>query len=165
MFIAVIPVSKDAFILSPDDSRRFKSGSETQKFFREYSLLVFPGKISGYIVETGEKSVYQNLQKFSEEIGKNTKADFSKLEQNLKLSYRSLCGDNLRMTYKPEVLRCTATINGKKQDWDNYTKGAVYDSQYLKIKDGIMQVSDGQSGYVVNFQGDIPVYKILKINQ
>jgi len=165
MFIAVIPVSKNAFVFSPSESSRKKIGAEAQKFFKDYSLLVFQGKISGYIVETGEKSVYQNLQKFNEEVRKQTKQDLSKLEQNFELSYHSLSGDDLKMTYRPDVLRCNATINGKKQDWDTYTSGAVYDSPYLKIKNGIMQVSDGQSGYVVDFRGDIPIYKSLNISQ
>jgi len=162
MFIAVIPVSDGAFVLSPPDSEHLKVSSEVQKFFKEYSLIVFPGKISGYIVETGEKSVYQSLQKFNQVISQTTKPDHSKLEKNLIISYHSLGGDDLKMKYNPEGLRCEATINGKKQDWDHFTKGSVYKSPYLKIKDGIMQVTDGQEGYIVDFRKDNPIYKNLK---
>lgn len=162
MLIAVIPVSNGAFVLSPADSEHLKVSSEAQKFFKDYSLIVFPGKISGYIVETGEKSSYQSLQNFNQVISKTTKSELSKLEKNLIISYHSLGGDDLKLKYNPEGLRCEATINGKKQDWDHFTKGSAYESPYLKIKDGIMQVSDGQEGYIIDFRKDNPIYKNLK---
>ena len=58
------------------------------------------------------------------------------------------------MIYQPAGLRCKATINGKEQDWDNHTKGAVYESPYVKIKNGVMEINDGVDGYRVDFKGD-----------
>jgi len=83
-------------------------------------------------------------------------------EQNLKINYHSLKGDVIIMNYLAEGLRCKATINGMKQDWDNFTKGAVYNSPYLTVDKGIMKVNDGKSGYLIDFRGDLPVYKELK---
>jgi hypothetical protein len=163
MLLAVIPVGKDGFRLFPSEQSIDQAGSEVQKFFHEYSLLVFPGRISGYIVETAEKKEYGSLQHFIEAIGQKTKIDLSGLEKNLKMNYHSLKGDDMTMNYLAEGLRCEATINGKQQDWDIYTKGAVYISPYLSINQGIMKVSDGKSGYLVDFRGDLPVYKELKI--
>ncbi len=162
MFVAIIPLSKDGFVLSPENLHGEMVNTEMYKFFKDYSLLVFPGTISGYIVETGEKSEYKNLQNFSQTIRKRTKLDLSKLQKELTVNYHSLLGDDLTMIYCPERLRCEATINGLKQDWNNFIHGAVYESPFVNIKDGIMQVSDGQSGYLIDFRGDNPVYKILK---
>ena len=162
MYIAIIPVSGVGYVVSPSESYINQSNTESQKYFKDYSLLVFPGEISGYIVETGEKSMYKTLPDFQKAILTKTKIDRSKLEQKLELTYYSLNGDKLKMRYNPSGLRCGAEINGKEQDWNRFTKGAVYDSQYLKIKQGIMQVSDGKSGYTVDFRGSLPVYTYLK---
>ena len=165
MMVAVIPVGKEGFNLSPSDQTLKKLSSEAQKFFHDYSLLVFPGVISGYIVETGEKSVYQTIQKFNQEISQKTKVNRTMLNKNLMINYLSLGDDRIEMQYRPDGLRCNAAINGERQDWDNFTKSAVYHSPYLKIKSGIMSVSDGNSGYVVDFRGANPVYKELKVNK
>ena len=162
LFVAVEPVSGEGYIVSLPDLELQPSNSEAIKFFKDYSLLVFPGKISGYIVETGEKSVYKTLSEFQKAIQNKTKIDRSKLEQKLELTYRSLGGDDMKMVYRPEGLRCRGLINGKEQNWNQHTHGAVYASQYLKIKHGIMQVTDGKSGYTINFTGSRPVYTTLK---
>lgn len=161
LFIAILPVGEETFVLAPSESIKL-STNEAPKFFKDYSLIVFPGEISGYIVETGEKSAYLTLENFSKAVQQKTKTDRSKLESNLELVYHSLSGDDLKMNYQPSGLRCAATINGKKQDWDRFTKGAVYESPYLKISNGIMQVSDGNESYQVDFRGNSPVYQELK---
>ena len=63
------------------------------------------------------------------------------------------------MKYNPSGLRCEGIINGKKQNWDNNTRGALYASEYLSIKKGIMQVSDGEDSYVVDFTGERPIWR------
>lgn len=156
LFLAVIPLAKGAYIFNP------KTNTKSQKFFADCGLLVIPGTISGYIVETGEKSEYRTIQNFSQAIIQKTKLDDSKLESSLELNYQSLSGDKLKMIYNREGLRCRAAINGKTQDWDKFTKGAVYVSPYLKIKDGMMKVSDGEESYQVDFRGNIPVYQEFK---
>ena len=161
-FVAIVPVSGIGYVVSPAESFLHQSNSESLKFFKDYSLLVFPGKISGYIVETGEKSMYKTLSEFQKAILSKTQIDSSKLEQKLELTYHSLGGDKLKMIYRPEGLRCRGFINGKEQNWDQLTHGAVYESQYLKIKQGIMQVSDGKSGYRIDFTGSRPIYTSLK---
>jgi len=156
LFLALIPLAKGAYIFNPG------TNTKSQKFFADYGLLVIPGNISGYIVETGEKSEFQNLDNFSRAIRQNTKLDDSKLQSSFELNYLSLSGDKLKMIYNREGLRCRAAINGKTQDWDKFTKGAVYDSPYLKIKDGMMKASDGKESYHVDFRGNIPVYQEFK---
>jgi hypothetical protein len=162
MFLAIVPVGKDGYCLSPSEKSIDQAGSEAQKFLHDYSLMVFPGRISGYVVETAEKREYGTLQNFIEAIGQKTKLDLSGLEQNLVVNYHSLKGDDITMNYRAEGLRCIATINGKKQNWDKFTGGSVYISPYLTIDKGVMKVSDGKTGYLVDFRGVLPAYKELK---
>ncbi len=165
MLLAIIPVGKDGYCLSPSDNSLNPVSPEVQKFFRDYSLLVFPGLISGYVVETAEKKEFGNIQNFIEAIVRKTKLDLSRLEQNMQVNYHSLKGDDITMNYNAEGLRCNATINRKKQNWDKFTEGSVYLSPYLRINKGMMKVSDGKSGYLVDFRGDLPVYKELTTNK
>ncbi len=157
MYIAVIPLEGGAFVLAPPSGYLSKPTTEAQKFFRDYSLLVFPGTVSGYIVETAEKSAYPTLREFTRAIVSAGKPALSKTGKSPELSYRTPGGDLLRMEYRPVGLRCNAFVNGEKQDWENYTNGAVYESPYLKVKDGIMKVTDGREGYEVDFRGERPL--------
>ncbi|NJO70090.1 MAG: hypothetical protein HC830_13125, partial [Bacteroidetes bacterium] len=141
MHIAVIPIVPGGFIWNPD--AKMTGNSEAGKFLKDYNVIVFPGKTSGYVVETAEKSIYPDIDVFAIAIRSKTRLDLSNLTSKHELNYVSLNGQKLKMIYNPSGLRCTAWIDGKKQDWDNHTAGAVYDSPWLKIKNGVMKVSDG----------------------
>jgi hypothetical protein len=161
LLLAVIPFSKNGFVVAPNDDYLKNGSTEAQKFFKDYSLLVFPGQVSGYIVETAEKSKFKNLDGFIQSIMNRPATDFSSLDKNPEIRYRSLSGEELRMRYQSVGLRCRAWINGREQRWDRFTNGAVYESPYLKIRDGVMLVSDGNKSYQVDFRGNVPVYQEL----
>jgi hypothetical protein len=128
-------------------------------YFKDYHLLHFPGEVSGYIVETGEKRDYGNIENFHASLLAKTHVNKDKLSEELKVTYKTLQKEQLIMEYVPEKLRCKASINGKKIIWDQLTDGAVYESPFLKVKDGRMEISNGREGYIVEFYNDIPVWK------
>jgi hypothetical protein len=76
----------------------------------------------------------------------------------LKIAYTSIYGDDLLMDYQPTGLRSKGTINVEIQDWDELTNGAVYQNPYVNIKNGIMEVSDGENRYTVDFTGERPIW-------
>ncbi|MFW5877845.1 MAG: hypothetical protein ACOCUP_01905 [bacterium] len=156
-FIAVIPLSASSFQLGPNPGIAEKIKGSAGKFFRDYHLLIFPGKISGYIIETGEKAEFNTLTEFDTAIRKKVKTDLSK--KKLLVKHSSLSGDEMEMKYFPEGLRCGARINGKTVNWDDFTHGAVYESPYLKVKDGKIIISNGTEGYSVEIIDGVPVYK------
>lgn len=147
------PFRDGGYVFSPPDSSLSSLSKQPGSFFSDYSLIVFQGEISGYIVESAEKSEFKSFNKFLEAVTAREMPNFSGIEDDLEINYTSLHGDSLRMQYRPYGLRCKGTINGVVQDWDNFTQGAVYDSPYLSIKNGIMKVSDGKQGYSVDFTG------------
>ncbi len=159
MHIAVIPISKGGFIWAPKTQP--EGNSEAKKFLKDYSIIVFPGETSGYIVETAEKSIYPGSDDFAKALKTKTRLDSSDLETKHEISYTSLSGQHLRMIYNPQGLRCAAWIDGKRQDWNNLTGGAVYDSPYLKVKNGMMRISDGKQAYEIDFRKDKPLYREL----
>ena len=158
--LAVNPLFDDHYTINPDQQviAQLKD-RQAKKFFEGYGLIVFPGLQSGYVVEIVEKDQFKTIETFAKHYHKKTKLDLSEISSN-QISYKSLNGDRTQMQYVSYGLRCKGIINGKKQSWDDFTGGAVYKSPYLSIKDGIMQVSDGEDGYVVDFTGSKPVWKV-----
>ena len=82
----------------------------------------------------------------------------NKLANSLTIRYKSIAGDDILFQYRPKGLRCKGQINGIEQNWDHFTSGAVYDSPYLSVKNGIMKITDGTEEYSVDFTGSEPVW-------
>ncbi len=160
-FLAVIPLTPHSRAISPKPALVEHLDRQPARFFNDYHLLVFPGQISGYIVETGERADYKSMENFVNAIRTKTELHTSQLTSNLTLSYRSLTGDTMIMSYRPEGLRCDATINGETQDWDSFTNGAVYDSPFLNVRHGRMEINNGKIGYAVEFIKGKPVWTRL----
>ena len=153
--VAVIPLSGPAVVVSPDRSVVEQMNGGAQRFFANHQVLAFPGEMSGYIVETGERSAYESLSAFAEAVTQNTRTSL----ENLTVDYQSLAGDHIVMQYFPEGLRSQVTINGEWADWDVYTDGAVYISPYVHVKEGVMTISNGRESYTVDFTGEWPEYR------
>lgn len=162
-WVAVKPLTSEHSVVNINrelaDNLAPKSGG---RFFKRYGIIALTGQVSGYVVESAEKKEYKNLEAFVAAINDKTVLDISGLKSNYEIDYTNLRGDKVNMIYQPAGLRCKATINGKEQDWDNHTKGAVYESPYVKIKNGVMEINDGVDGYRVDFKGDWPRWRKTK---
>lgn len=158
-FVAVIPLTEKSERIAPADSLVKQMDGSAARFFYEYHLLHFPGEISGYIIETGEKEEFGTLENFQAFLKKKTKINFSKHSENPEVEYISIAGEKVRMKYIPEKLRCEAVINVNKINWDNFTGGAVYDSPFVKVKNGKLEVSNGMQSYSVKFEGEILIWE------
>jgi hypothetical protein len=100
--------------IAPAESLVKQMSGSAARFFNDYHLLHFPGEISGYIIETGEKEKFGNLENFHTLLKKNTRVNFSNNLKTPEVEYLSLAGEKLKMRYIPEKLRCEAEINGEK---------------------------------------------------
>jgi hypothetical protein len=163
MFLAVIPLAEQSFLVEPTETEVAQiSNKGARGFFENYRLLVVPGEVSGFIIETGEKSQYQTLDQFAAALQSQTRLDTTNLASGLSIRYETLAGQQVEMRYQATGLRCQAVIDGEAIDWDDFTGGAVYESPYLNIKNGIMKVNDGEKGYEVDFRKDHPIWKQRK---
>ena len=162
-FISVIPLTDTSNNIAPNETLREELKGSAGNFFKDYNILVFPGQKSGYIVETGERSKYRSMAQFKRAITKNTAVDKNVFQEQLVLNYKTIDGDNLKMEYLPFSLRCAGWINDKKLDWDDFTNSAVYDSPYVKVKNGTIWINNGTKGYTVEFKKDRPVWKDYKV--
>jgi hypothetical protein len=155
MLIAVMPLIEKGIVVNPPSPSALRN-SEAKSFFTGFGIIVFPGQVSGYVIETGEKKSYGSIEAFDQAIRQKTSLKFN--PEKLQLEYTSLYKERIIMKYKPTGLRCDAVINGKHQNFNRFTDGAVYQSPYVNIRNGIMKVTDGKNSYTVDFRGDKPVY-------
>lgn len=158
LLVSILPLNKNYCIVKPSvETIQKLKNNDAKKFFSEYNLVSFAGNVSGYIMETSEKSRFATIQAFDEYLQKTTKLDFS--VENKSIHYSSSYSEKMEMCYQADKLRPKTKVNGKGVDYDNFTNEAVYQSPYLSIKKGIMKVSDGVSSYTVDFTKNLPVYK------
>ena len=162
-YIAVVPLTHEHFVVNVDHRIAKKlSPKSGGRFFDRYGLIVFKGQVSGYVLESCEKNNYKSLRNFVSAIRKKNPSDRSGLNANYEVDFTNIGGDKLNMVYQPMGLRCVATINGEQQNWDKHTSGAVYEGPYVKIGNGVMEVTDGREGYRVDFTGNTPKWRKLK---
>ncbi|MFZ4725126.1 MAG: hypothetical protein ACOYMD_06730 [Paludibacter sp.] len=159
MWIAVIPLNRIAgFEISPSKSTVCElKNEEAKKFFIDYNLISFVGDVSGYVVETAEKSRFSTIAAWDTFLQKSTKLNFSAKTKTV--NYQSAYNEKLEMQYEAAKLRPRTKLNGKYIDFENYTNAAVYQSLYLTVKNGVMKVSDNVSSFTVDFTGNMPIYK------
>ena len=131
----------------PGDEKAFR-------MLRTHKVLVIPGNKTGFVLEAAEKEKYGSLNVFAEVVLENASLDLSQLQKNLKVIYTSLQNEIVEMTYDPTRLRARGKINGEALDYENWANGGVYQSPYLSIKEGLMQVSDGENSYEVDMSGE-----------
>ena len=159
VFIAVLPLTKSSFVVNPSDEIVAQLPANGGKgFFSGYGLISFPGQESGYVVEVVEKKDFSSMEDFALQLKRKTRLKVSNSGPFI-MNYHSIYSDKLEMRYQAEGLRCTGIINGEIQDWDHYTDGAIYSGPYIQVEEGLMKVSDGKQGYVVDFTGVHPVWR------
>lgn len=158
-WIAVKPFSGNTCVeISPLKSVVSSSlNGEVKKFFCDYKLISCMGEVSGYVMESCEKSRFATLSEWDAFLQNNTQLLFSADEKTV--NYHSSFGEKMEFRYQADQLRPAAKLNGNVLDFDNYTKGAVYQTPYLNVKNGVMKVTDGVASYTVDFRGKLPVYK------
>lgn len=160
---AVTPLGDEHFFVDlPGEELASVKNRGLRQSLTQYQLLVMTGQISGYVVETVEAGEYDSLEAFAKALAEKTELDTRRLANRLTLGYESIYGERLEMRYNPRGLKAEARINDKKLDYENWTNGAVYQSPYLNVKEGVLEVTDGEQGYRVDFRGDWPVYEALE---
>lgn len=139
------------------------------KLFDQYQVLVAAGTHSGFVIEAGEMAEFGTLANFMEAISTRTQVATSTAGKGsypfFGVSYRSLQGDLLQAFYEPTSLRCRGSINNKPVNYDAWAGGAVYQSPYVQVKDGMMQFTDGKEGYRIDCRAERPVFLPIQVAQ
>lgn len=157
-YVYVHAIGKKLSVLHPDIVKT-KTIPRLLNIFEQYQVIIVQDELSGFIFDTGERNVHGSFEAFISAVNENSLVDKSMLQKKKMIQYKSIYGEQLMMTYQNDGLRAKGSINNKEIDYDNWNDGAVYDSPYVTIKDGIMKLSDGKNGYSVNFFGEKLEYK------
>lgn len=147
------------FWISPPDSiMNNLPDKDPLRIFSQYNVLASVGPYSGFVVQAAEASDHLSIESFVQKMIVHTKLDRSQWKRSGYLQYRSLQGDVLTMQYDPSDLRCKGMINGRPLNYSNWAEGAVYQSPYVTIKDGMMHFSNGREAYSIDCRGERPKF-------
>ncbi|MEM1326518.1 MAG: hypothetical protein AAGI23_11215 [Bacteroidota bacterium] len=159
-YIAIRTLTDDHFIITADDEQiNAVSSKKWKATLEDYHVLVVQGQQSGYTLEVAEQADYRSFEAFQKAIQKKTKLDDKKWATDLQLNYQSLYDDIFDIQYQADQLRCEWSLNGERLDYENWTKNGVYDSPYIKVGNGQMEVTDGKDGYQVEWKGKALIYE------
>ena len=112
--------------------------------YKDYMALVAKGKQTAWITDVGRVADFPDFESLKQGLDK-TLVDDSEWKNEGRLSYLSLAGDRIMMTYEQDGAIGDAVINGKKRilnDWP------VLDSPYVRqeLYSGFLEVEDPQLG-------------------
>ncbi len=126
-----------------------KRGREPQPILR------FDGRRTGFVCQTADRSEFASLPLFVAAVTTKCRLDDSGRPRDRRVAFTTLDGRTLEMTYRPGAQTAAVRIDGRDVDLQTWS---VYDGPYLKQKGGVMTVHDGETGYRVDFTGEMPVY-------
>ncbi len=149
-YVYVRPLADWFWVDAPVADTAFFAKKETKVNLAEYRILVVSGESSGYVLEAVEKSNYRDLEDFKRQVSATTRLNLANFKKRNIIEYRSLYGSHLKMKYRPDGLRAEGWIDGKPLDYAHWADDGVYDSPYVKVKNGKMTVTDGRERFTID---------------
>lgn len=118
-------------------------------------LIRFDGQRSGFLAITGDRSLDDQLAK--------VRLDASRYAADGIVSYVTPDGRSLSATFNPDPAgdrhgdrAANVTIDGRPVRLDDWH---IYDGPWVNQTPGVLSVNDGRDGFVIDFTGELPVYK------
>ncbi|MCC5831316.1 MAG: hypothetical protein JJU36_17900 [Phycisphaeraceae bacterium] len=128
---------------------------------RAVKYLRIDGKKSGFILQVLE-APRGDIQRILPQL-RRVRVDASRFESDMRVAYTAADGRTIDMTFNPAEgddrhgnRTPNVTIDGKELTFGDWP---VYDGPFVQQKDGVLKVNDGQNGFIIDFTGDLPVYK------
>lgn len=160
-FLGVYALAGEAVIGQTDLSDKQKAENEklvakgAAPKHQTAPIIRFPGKPTGFILQTASG---QNFDEFAASLEKQ-EVDVSRFKSEMEVSYQALDGPLVQMKYQPDQDHAAVSFDGKSVELE---KWPVYGSRYLSCENSVLTVNDGERGFVVDFSGDLPVYRDWK---
>ena len=147
-FVAVLPIGDgEPEIVREGEGRR------------EVQYLKIPGRTAGFVLQVLEEADPARVANAFMQAQLNTDG----LAENMEVTYTDPEGTSLMMRFNPDPngemhgnRAAHAEINGEEV---TFGTRPVYDGPYVHQADGVLTVNDGREGFVIDFTGDLPVYK------
>ena len=112
--------------------------------FKDYQAMVAQGRKTAWVTDVARVADVGDFESLKQALDK-TQVDDSEWESQGRLSYVSLAGDRIVMTYKQDGAIGDAVINGERRILENWP---VLDSPYAKqeLYSGLLEVDDPKLG-------------------
>lgn len=128
------------------------------------AMLRFPGQRTGFVVDTTDVTEFDSLEAFASALESNTRLDRSAFASDMRVTYETLAGKTMEMTFRPAEgdqpahgnRTASVAIDGEALAFGDWP---VYDGRYIHQAEGVLTVHDGEEGFVVDFTGDLPEYR------
>ncbi len=123
---------------------------------RPEPILKFDGRRTGFICQAADATEFRSLQAFAAAVLRKCKVDTSAWADRMQVAYRGLDGRTVTMRYVDGSERAEVAVDGQAVDYDSWP---LYGGPYVKQAGGVLTVNDGHEGFVVDFSGEMPVYR------
>jgi hypothetical protein len=117
-------------------------------------ILKIFGRPSGFAVIAAEAADFPDATAFAKWSEETYKFDTKKFRRDVEVGVAI----NGR---EPIVIRHDPAAGIAKTTGTAPPSGAVYSGPFVKLDKSLLEVSDGKSGYAIDFSGDLPVYRTL----
>jgi hypothetical protein len=145
-YITVAPFNSDYYwIKKPSKDKLTSKG--IQALLEKFDILVVPGKFSGYVLEINEATSFKD---FDDYIGKATTQKLKVTSELKSITFTSLSGITLDFVYMSDQLKGKGRINGAELNFEEWADGGVYKSPVLSVKNGTMNLTNKESGYLMH---------------
>lgn len=131
-------------------------------------FLKIPGRKSGFVLQVLEMPNAQDMDPedlenaAAAQLGR-VRVDASRFQRNMRVAVRTHAGQTLDMTFNPDPAGdahgnriANVMIDGQRLSFENRP---VYDGPFVHQANGVLTVNNGREGFVIDFTGDLPVYR------
>lgn len=119
-------------------------------------IIRYEGRRTGFILQTAGKHEFESLDAFVAAVTSKTSVDVARFAQDGSVRYTGLDGKPIEFALASEGRFADVSIAGQKVTKDDFE---IFSGPFVKQTIGVLEVSDGKAGYVVDFTGDLPVYR------
>ena len=122
------------------------------------TILRMDGRVTGFVLETADAETFPNVAEFAKALNARVKVDASQLAAAHRVSCVNLAGRTIQLKHggdkPPESI-----LDGAQADFASWP---IYGGPYVHQKNCVLTVNDGREGFVIDFSGELPVYRPWK---
>ncbi|MGC9455655.1 MAG: hypothetical protein ACP5HU_12455 [Phycisphaerae bacterium] len=131
------------------------TGTVEDRRLGDMPAMVFPGERSGFVLQTADVNSFDSLAEFGGAL-EQLEIDLSEWTDSMKITTETMDGRNVTMQYRRGRDHADVSIDGEEVSYEDW---AEYDGPHVRQSDGVLKVFDGTDGFVIDFSGQMPVYR------
>lgn len=143
-WVAVVPFTAQSEVAEADPAAKQKEPLPR--------ILRITGRPAGFAVMAAEAADHADAAAFAQWSARSCAVDLAQFATHAEVTVRM--EGRGPFTVRHDAEGRTAQVQGLP-----IPSGAVYSGPFVKLDKGVLEVSDGSSGYKVDFSGSLPVYR------